>query len=223
MSITYILIALSTIFFTPTSLKPHLIIDSSYHSQDPQLTVKSNGSNIYISIIPSGTSHSSSLQETKTSQNQVLATAPPLPSPAVSPLPAELPETPLTLSRQTSQLSSSMNIQNYIMKQINDYRKSLNIPEVNTDPHTCAFAKIRAEEISRDFSHSGFNKRISENSLPYPNFTQITENIALNSNYQDVVPQWISSSGHAENMRRDTPFVCVEKYGNYFAYEGFKP
>ncbi len=34
---------------------------------------------------------------------------------------------------------------------------------------------------------------------------------------------WINSPGHAANMEKDTPYVCVVVNGKYFAYEGWKP
>lgn len=114
-------------------------------------------------------------------------------------------------------------VKNYIMEGINAYRKTFGLAEVKTDSYTCDFAKVRAREISTSFNHTGFRDRINSSTLPYPSYSQITENIAMNSNYRNVVPSWIASSGHAENIRKDTPFVCVEKYGNYYAYEGWKP
>ncbi len=114
-------------------------------------------------------------------------------------------------------------VQIYIMKEINKYRASKGLSEVVTDPYTCKFAKVRAKEISTDFSHDGFSNRIRNKTLPYPSYSRITENLAMTSNYKNVVSMWINSPGHAENMRQDTPYVCVEAYGNYYAYEGWRP
>lgn len=110
-----------------------------------------------------------------------------------------------------------------MMAAINKYRAAQNLAPVKTDSYSCSFAIIRAQEISKSFSHDGFQNRINNNTLPYPGYSVVTENIAKNSNYQDVVNQWINSPGHAENMRRDTPFVCVGREGDYYAYEGWKP
>ena len=109
------------------------------------------------------------------------------------------------------------------MTKINEYRKSQGLSEVKTDQYTCDFAKTRAGEIATSFNHDGFRSRINNKSLPYPSYSQVTENIAMTSNYQDVVNMWISFSGHAENMRKDTPYVCVERNDNYYAYEGWRP
>lgn len=51
----------------------------------------------------------------------------------------------------------------------------------------------------------------------------VTENIARAANYKDVVKLWINSPGHAANLFADTPYACVENYGNFYAYEGWKP
>lgn len=94
---------------------------------------------------------------------------------------------------------------------------------MKTDSYSCDFAKLRAEEIAQNFNHDGFSNRINAKSLPYPSYHEVTENIAMTPDYKDVVSMWINSSGHAENMRRDTPLVCVERNGNYYAYEGWRP
>lgn len=112
---------------------------------------------------------------------------------------------------------------NFLLQQVNAYRMSLGLPQVSSNTQTCSFAAIRAREIVSNFNHDGFTSRISNHSLPYPGYQQVTENIALNSNSADVVPKWINSPGHAANMRADTPFVCIVQNGNYFAYEGWRP
>ncbi len=111
----------------------------------------------------------------------------------------------------------------YIMDAINKYRASQGLSSVTTNDVTCSFAKVRAAEITRDFSHKGFQDRINSGTLPYSGYSRITENLAMTSNYKEVVDLWINSPGHAANMRDDTPYVCVEYDGNYYAYEGWKP
>lgn len=111
----------------------------------------------------------------------------------------------------------------YIMKEINDYRASQGLSSVQTSAETCDFAKTRAQEITTNFNHDGFNQRKESKTLPYTSWSAITENIAMTSNYKDVVTMWKNSSGHAANMRANTPYVCVMQSGNYYAYEGMKP
>jgi uncharacterized protein YkwD len=153
------------------------------------------------------------------------------PAPTLSPSPTPQPSSAPQNSQPTSQSpteapkagSPSNEVQAYIMGKINEYRASNGLSNVNVNTETCNFAKTRAGEIKSAFNHDGFRSRIDSKSLPYPSYSLVTENIAMTSNYKDVVNMWINSSGHAENMRKDTPFVCVEQDGNHFAYEGWKP
>jgi uncharacterized protein YkwD len=148
-----------------------------------------------------------------------LSTDRPTPTPTKSePTMTKSEPTPTSLP-----VSSGDTIQNYIMQKINDYRSSQGLDSVSIDSNTCSFARTRAGEIVQNFNHDGFSGRISSHTLPYSSYREVTENIAMTSDYTQVVTLWINSSGHAENMRKDTPFVCVEKSGNYYAYEGWKP
>lgn len=144
---------------------------------------------------------------TPTTKPLLVATS--IPTPTVSVVSAMVVETPAA--------------PNSFMKQINDYRASNGLSAVSTNSETCSFASIRAGEIASDFSHSGFTSRINNKSLPYPFYHEVAENIAMNSDPSQIVAMWINSPGHAENMRKDTPFVCVAQSGNYFAYEGWHP
>ncbi|MDE2026531.1 MAG: hypothetical protein KGJ07_08650, partial [Patescibacteria group bacterium] len=100
---------------------------------------------------------------------------------------------------------------------------SRGLAQVVSNSLTCDFAKTRALEITTDFSHAGFRNRLDNHSLPYANYSLVTENIAETSDYTKVVDLWANSPGHAANMRADTPYVCVEYNGNFYAYEGWKP
>jgi|GEM_PF-1911988 len=111
----------------------------------------------------------------------------------------------------------------FIMNAINDYRRSKGLSDVATNKETCDFAQVRAQEIANNFSHDGFLNRANSGALPYPSYSLATENIATTSNYKDVVNMWIASPSHAANMEKDTPYVCIGVFGNYYAYEGWKP
>jgi len=111
----------------------------------------------------------------------------------------------------------------YILGKINEYRASQGISAAQPNAETCSFARTRAGEISSNFNHDSFTQKISSNTLPYPSYSLVTENIAMTGNFMDAVNIWLNSGPHAENMRKDTPFICVEQNGNYFAYEGWKP
>ena len=159
----------------------------------------------------------------KTVNPIVRQTATPRPTQTPTSKPTATPN-PTTRSNSTPQPTSSGDFKrDYIMSKINDYRHSLGLSSVQIDSNTCNFASTRAKEISSGFNHDGFTNRINSHSLPYPSYHMVTENIAETPNYQDVETMWQNSPGHAENMRADTPYVCVESYGNFYAYEGWKP
>lgn len=146
----------------------------------------------------------------------------PTPTKTLTPSPTRTP-TPSLKVTPTTEAGSSGTFQNYIMNEINSYRKSQGLSTVQTDNNTCSFAQTRANEIINSFNHDGFRDRINNKTLPYPSYSSVTENIAMTSDYKNVVNMWINSSGHAENMRKDTPYVCVQRNGNYYAYEGWRP
>jgi uncharacterized protein YkwD len=110
----------------------------------------------------------------------------------------------------------------FIMEEINKYRSAHGLGFVQTNGETCSFAATRAAEIVANFSHDGFQSRIDNKTLPFT-WSSVTENIAMTTDYKEVVKMWENSPGHAVNMRADTPFVCVRQSGNYFAYVGMKP
>ena len=103
------------------------------------------------------------------------------------------------------------------MNQINNYRQSQGKAPVQTDPYTCSYADKRARELASNFSHIGFNT----NSLPYPNYSRVVENISKASDYKEVVPMWIASPEHAANLRADITYACVGWYDDYYAFEGW--
>ena len=109
------------------------------------------------------------------------------------------------------------------MKQINDFRAGKGLSPLSTDGNTCGFAVTRASEIVVNFNHDGFENRISSHTLPYPSYHEVAENIAMNSDSNAVVPGWINSPGHNENMSRNVPFGCVGISGNYYVFEAWKP
>lgn len=177
--------------------------------------------------------HSSSIRANAEQTQEVLivrkspySKASPTPTlkPTDTPMPTPtLKSTPTPIQTLKTSLPTSTTASDYILSRINDYRKSNGLSPASSNGETCSFANTRAKEISTYFNHDGFTSRMNDHTLPYPSYHEITENISMNSNYTDVVTQWINSPGHAENMRRDTPFICVVKYGNYYAYEGWKP
>lgn len=155
-------------------------------------------------------------------------TATPTPTPITKPTPVQTPKPtiiPTSTPAPTTQPKpvEITDVKSYLINAVNNYRASQGLSTVKTDINTCNFAKTRAGEIVSSFNHDGFNNRMSGGGLPYPSFSEVVENIAMNSNYKDVVNQWINSSGHAANMRKNTPFVCIESNGIFYVYEGWRP
>lgn len=192
---------------TRVTIKKRIVTPSpTISKKQPLIPIKSTAT---LSPTPTKTILKPPVEPTPTSPKPD-PTNTPTPTPAKS----ELPATPIVTGDV---------IQSYIIQKINDYRSSQGLGSVSTDSNTCAFARTRANEITQSFNHDGFRSRISAKTLPYGSYHEVTENIAMTADYTQVVTLWINSSGHAENMRKDTPFVCVEKSGNYYAYEGWRP
>lgn len=150
-----------------------------------------------------------------TSKEQVLAdqiqpTATPTTLPTIE---------PTTQSIQAPQLSD---VSAYILNGVNEYRASLDLSPVQSSAQTCAFAATRAKEITNGFTHDGFYSRVKNHTIPYATWEHATENIAEAPDYKEVVTLWKNSPEHAANMRDNTSYVCIEQYGNFYAYEGMR-
>lgn len=139
----------------------------------------------------------------------------PTPTPPPTPIPTPVPTptpVPVVDTYQTR-----------ILAKINQYRADNGLGPASMHADVCNFASLRAQEIVGNFNHDAFAKRINENSLSYSGYSEVTENIAMTNNENEVVDLWIGSPTHAENMRKDTPYICVARSGDYYAYEGWRP
>lgn len=125
-----------------------------------------------------------------------------------------------TSSQASVQIKSSSNS---LLDQINSFRSSKGMSSLSENSETCGFAESRAGEIVTNFNHDGFRNRIDSKTLPYPSYSSIAENIAMNPDANQVVPGWINSPGHAENLLKDVPYGCVRSNGNYFVFEAWRP
>lgn len=143
------------------------------------------------------------------------------PTPTLAPTSKPTP-TPVKLESKSITNTSPAD---FILNKVNEYRAGFGLSKVGGNVDTCSFAQTRAKEIASldTFNHEGFRNRINSNTLPYPSYHEVTENIAYNTDYKDVVNRWIASSGHAENMRKNTTYVCIGKYGDYYTFEGWTP
>lgn len=115
------------------------------------------------------------------------------------------------------------NLTKDLLQQINDFRSGKGLAPLTANSETCFFANLRSQEIISSFNHDGFRNRIDSNTLPYPSYSSVAENIAMNSDPNAVVPGWINSPGHNENMSKDVPYGCVVSNGNYYVFEAWKP
>ncbi len=166
--------------------------------------------------------------EPVTSPKVVPTDSPQLKTPIPTPGRETIPSVPISPHRSSVAalmlpIQESDSVKDSILAEINTYRTSKGKTTVKTDVYTCSFAKVRASELSQNFNHDGFRSRIDAKTLPYSSYALVTENIARSTRYQNVVALWKNSPGHAANMEKDTPFVCVERNGDFYAYEGWKP
>jgi uncharacterized protein YkwD len=138
---------------------------------------------------------------------------------AINPtVPPQVPTIPP--SEQNPPLSETTS---YILNGVNEYRASLGLTPVKASTETCAFATLRAQEITTNFSHDAFYSRVNGHTVPYSHWTRATENIAEAPDYKEVVTLWKNSPPHAANMRDNTPYVCIIQNGSYYAFEGMRP
>lgn len=165
-------------------------------------------------------------------------TATPIPEPSPTPIPEptatptiqsiqEIPHeektTNLLDTRESEDAQQTYtDIDTYVLLKVNEYRRQNGLSEISSDPSTCEFASLRAGEISSNFSHDGFNSRISSNTLPYPNYSYVNENIAQNSDFTRVTTSWIASPPHADNLRQNLTHACIRHSGEYFVFEGWR-
>jgi len=155
---------------------------------------------------------------------KISPTLTPTPTLIPTPTPALATPTPTQAPAQTTQISTNYSggLQS-LLDLVNAFRTSNGLSPVQPDSNTCSLASTRAQEISNGFDHSGFENRVNSHTLPYPSYHEVTENIAMNSDQSQIVQMWIDSPEHNENMRKDTPYVCIQNSGSYYAYEGWRP
>jgi len=155
--------------------------------------------------------------------------APTLPIPTSTLIPTHIPtHIPTQIPtiqpmQQTAQTQNNNTAGVLILAQINDYRTQNGLVPFLEDKSVCDFAGTRVNEVVSDFSHYGFDQRVQTNSLPYPSYSKVTENIASTANYTAVFDLWKNSPGHNENLLSNTKFACVQSEGKYFVFESWGP
>ncbi|SKB14434.1 Allergen V5/Tpx-1-like protein [Planktothrix sp. PCC 11201] len=93
-----------------------------------------------------------------------------------------------------------------VYQQVNEYRKSKNLPLLKLDPNISEQSRIHSYAMANGkvaFGHGGAEARFQKISQFVP-WREIAENVAFNSGYVDpgkeAVKGWIESPGHQRNM-----------------------
>ncbi|PPS46072.1 serine protease [Chroococcidiopsis sp. TS-821] len=102
--------------------------------------------------------------------------------------------------------SSYTALEQSIHRQINEYRRSRNLPPLTLDSRISAQALAHSQVMASgkvSFSHDGFEQRVQviRRTIPY---RAAAENIACNQGYSNpdvqAVQGWINSPGHRVNI-----------------------
>ena len=144
------------------------------------------------------------------------------PTPTPTERPAEIENVDITPTLAIKPAAAGDN-GSLVMQEINSYRISLGFTPFSTHPAVCDFAKLRALELTTNFSHEGFEQRFQNGSLPYESFSKVAENIANIATYSGVFELWKNSEGHNKNLLSESLFACVGNVGRYYAFESWKP
>ncbi|MFB2921667.1 MULTISPECIES: CAP domain-containing protein [Aerosakkonema] len=134
------------------------------------------------------------------------------PAPAVTSDPKPVPK--------TSQSSSLSALEQSIYAQINEYRKSRNLPPLTLDARISAQAKLHSQAMASGkvpFSHDGFEGRVKAISKSI-NYRSAAENVAFNQGFNDPATQavqgWLKSPGHYKNIVGDFDLTGVSVVKN---------
>jgi len=120
-------------------------------------------------------------------------------------------ERPLSLKQNKIRIeklgnAEMSNLVQEVHRQINQYRRSLNLPPLSLNAQVSQTAATHSRNMAEgkvEFSHQGFDNRIQaiENDISY---RSAAENVAYNQGYSDPVSQavagWIKSKGHRQNI-----------------------
>lgn len=117
------------------------------------------------------------------------------------------PSTPAT--QPTSNSGSYTTLEQSVHEQINQYRKSQNLPPLTLNAEISKEAKAHSQAMANGtvaFSHDGFEGRVKEIGKSI-NYRSAAENVAYNQGYSDPATQavqgWIKSPGHLKNIQGD--------------------
>lgn len=94
-----------------------------------------------------------------------------------------------------------------IFNEVNKYRAVNNKSQLVLKQDLCTFALARAKESISDWSHNGFRPM----SKKY-NYGFMVENLSSNYTSFQVVPAWINSPTHKQNLDANIKYGCVRCY-----------
>ena len=116
---------------------------------------------------------------------------------------------PSTVAQGSSSSSAFAAMEQSVHQQVNQYRKSKNLPPLTFDATIAQQSRNHSEAMAKGqvpFSHNGFDSRVQAiaKSIPY---RSAAENVAYNMGYSkpdaQAVEGWIKSTGHRRNMEGD--------------------
>lgn len=109
----------------------------------------------------------------------------------------------MSIAQNTSSFAA---LEQSVHNQINQYRKSRNLPPLTLDARISAQSRLHSQAMASGkvpFSHDGFDQRVQviRQSISY---RSAAENVAYNQGYSDpdkqAVQGWLKSSGHHKNI-----------------------
>jgi len=116
---------------------------------------------------------------------------------------------------QTSPSNSLNALEKSIDQQVNEYRKSRNLPPLTLDDRISEQAKIHSQAMANGkvpFSHEGFEQRVKAIAKSI-NYRSSAENVAFNQGFSDPATQavqgWLKSPGHLKNIEGDFDLTGV--------------
>ncbi|NEP05294.1 MAG: CAP domain-containing protein [Okeania sp. SIO1H6] len=131
------------------------------------------------------------------------------------------------ISRPRVAISPDVNgLEKTVFAQINQYRKSKNLPPLQWDNTIAQQSRIHAQQMANGkttFSHDGFKERVQVISQQVQ-LQSAAENLANNFGYnnpgEQAVEGWIDSPGHHKNMVGDYNLsgigIAQNSEGTYF-------
>ena len=114
------------------------------------------------------------------------------------------PSTPAT--QPTSNSGSYTTLEQSVHEQINQYRKSQNLPPLTLNAEISKEAKAHSQAMASGkvpFGHAGFEQRVEAINRIIP-YRTAAENVAFNKGYsnpsEQAIEGWIKSNGHRINI-----------------------